>query len=64
MRKLTHMLSGLDIIGPQSIYASEARRRQTSASEAEHDESFTRSHDDDSFTRRDGLRRLLHAEPR
>ena len=46
MRKLTHMLSGLDIIGPQSIYASEARRRQTSASEAEHDESFTRNHAD------------------
>ena len=33
-----HLLSGLDIIGPNSIYASEERRRQTSASEAEHDE--------------------------
>ena len=51
-----HLLSGLDIIGPNSIYASEERRRQTSASEAEHDEyrggamafddSFARSHAD------------------
>ena len=49
-----HLLSGLDIIGPHSIYASEELRRQTSASEAEHDEyrggamafddSFARSH--------------------
>jgi len=51
-----HLLSGLDIIGPHSIYASEELRRQTSASEAEHDEyrggamafddSFARSHAD------------------
>jgi hypothetical protein len=49
-----HLLSGLDIVGPHSIYASEELRRQTSASEAEHDEyrggamafdgSFARSH--------------------
>jgi hypothetical protein len=51
-----HLLSGLDIIGSHSIYyASEKLRRQTSASEAEHDEY------------RGGaicLRRLLRAEPR
>jgi hypothetical protein len=51
-----HLLSGLDIIGPHSIYASEELRRQTSASEAEHDEyrggamvfddSFARNHAD------------------
>ena len=52
----SHLLSGLDIIGPHSIYASEELRRQTSASEAEHDEyrggamafddSFARNHAD------------------
>ena len=52
-----HLLSGLDIIGSHSIYyASEKLRRQTSASEAEHDEyrggamvfddSFARNHAD------------------